>query len=120
MVTYFYWIVVMGLIVAALVFVGGMLGQWKAAGIGAIAVALVGTAAYFFYFQQVFVKRYGGIMTVSVPEGQRHIAITWKDDNMWIENYDPATNTCHFTEYSRGNILQGRVVLKECNPLARP
>lgn len=120
MVTYAYWAVVVGLLVAALVMVGGMLGNWKAAGVIAALVALVGTAAYFFHFQQVFVKRYGGIMTLTVPDGQRHIAITWKDDNMWVENYDPATNTCHFTEYSRGNILQGRVLLKQCNPLLRP
>lgn len=120
MVTYAYWMIVIGLGIAALVVIGGMFGNWKAAGIGTILISVVGTAAYFFYFQQLFVKRYGGVMTVSVPEGQRHIAITWKDDNMWVENYDPATNTCHFTEYSRGSILQGRVILKQCNPLARP
>jgi len=56
-------------------------------------------------------------MTISVPDGQRHIAVTWKDDNLWVENYDPATNTCIFTEYSRGNLLQGKVTLKNCNPL---
>lgn len=120
MVTYVYWIVVATLVIAALIVIGSMFGNWKAAGLTALAMVLVGTAAYFFYFQQVFVKRYGGVMTVTVPAGQRHIAITWKDDNMWIENYDPVTNTCHFTEYSRGNILQGRVILKQCNPLSRP
>ena len=56
-------------------------------------------------------------MTISVPKGQFHIAATWKDDNLWIENYDPATNTCHFSEYSRGNLLQGKVTIKDCNPL---
>ena len=120
MVTYVYWIAVAILTLAALIVIGSMLGSWKAAGMTALAMVLVGTAAYFFYFQQVFVKRYGGVMTVTVPAGQRHIAITWKDDNMWIENYDPVTNTCHFTEYSRGNILQGRGILKQCNPLSRP
>ena len=52
-----------------------------------------------------------------VPDGQLHIATTWKDDNLWIENYDPATNTCIFLEYSKGNLLQGRVTIKNCNPL---
>ena len=75
--------------------------------------------AYYFYFQQIFVKRYGGVMAVSVPEGQLHLAATWKDDNLWIENYDPVTNTCHFREYSRGNLLQGQVTIKNCNPLLR-
>jgi len=54
---------------------------------------------------------------ITVPEGQFHLAATWKDDNLWIENYEPATNTCHFNEYSRGNMLQGKVTIKNCNPL---
>ena len=49
----------------------------------------------------------------------RHIAATWKDDNLWIENYDPKTNTCHFNEYSKGNLLQGKVTIKNCNPLIK-
>lgn len=120
MVTYAYWIIVIGLSITALVVIGGAIGNWRVAGISAIVISVVGTGAYFFYFQQIFVKRYGGAMTVSIPAGQRHIATTWKDDNMWIENYDPATNTCYFTEYSRGNILQGQVIIKQCNPLSRP
>jgi hypothetical protein len=48
-------------------------------------------------------------MTVSVPKGELHLAATWKEDNLWIENYNPETNTCYFREYSRGNLLQGQV-----------
>ena len=59
----------------------------------------------------------GGVMSVTVPDGQRHISATWKDENLWIENYDPKTNICHFSEYSKGNLLQGRVQIKNCNPL---
>ena len=81
--------------------------------------AFFGLGAYYFHFQQVFVKRYGGVMSINVPEGQLHITATWKDDNLWIENYDPKTNTCHFNEYSRGNLLQGKVTIKNCNPLLR-
>ena len=58
-------------------------------------------------------------MTIKVPEGEVHLAATWKDDNLWIENYNPQTNTCHFREYSRGNLLQGQVTIKNCNPLLR-
>jgi hypothetical protein len=39
---------------------------------------------------------------------------------LWIENYDPANNTCEFREYSRGDLLEGRVIIKNCNPLKRP
>lgn len=119
MVTYLYWALVIVLIAAVLVLVGKKLEQWKPAIVAATVVLLISLGAYYFHFQQVFVKRYGGVMAVSVPDGQLHLAATWKDDNLWIENYDPATNTCYFSEYSRGNLLQGRVTIKNCNPLLR-
>ncbi|UCB55453.1 MAG: hypothetical protein JSW45_02685 [Thiotrichales bacterium] len=119
MVTYFYWALVFGLVAAALILIGYKLQEWKVAAITAAIVLVVGLGAYYFHFEQVFVKRYGGVMSVSVPEGHLHLAATWKDDNLWIENYDPATNTCHFREYSRGNVLEGRVTIKNCNPLLR-
>lgn len=56
-------------------------------------------------------------MSISVPSGQYHIATTWKDDNLWVENYDPESNKCVFSEYSKGNLLQGRVTIKNCNPI---
>jgi hypothetical protein len=116
-ITYFYWLVVIGLMAATLFILGGKYQQWKPAVITSAVILVVGFAAYYFHFQQIFVKRYGGVMSINVPEGQFHIAATWKDDNLWIENYDPKTNTCHFSEYSRGNLLQGKVTVKNCNPL---
>ncbi|MEJ2142307.1 MAG: hypothetical protein P8Y24_08125 [Gammaproteobacteria bacterium] len=117
MVTYLYWIFVFLLITAALYGFGYKLEQWKPAFISALVVLVISVLAYYFHFQQVFVKRYGGVMTLSVPQGQLHVAATWKDDNLWIENYDPKTNTCHFREYSRGNLLQGKVTIQNCNPI---
>jgi hypothetical protein len=108
-----------GLILAVLALIGGKLNQWKVAAISAVLILAIGMGAYYFHFEQMFVKRYGGVMTVKVPEGQLHLAATWKDDNLWIENYDPQTNTCHFREYSRGNLLEGHVKIKNCNPLLR-
>ena len=116
MVTYLYWMLVAGLAVAAIYIFGVKLEKWKAALISVIIVAAIGTGAYYFHFQQIFVKRYGGVMSLSVPEGQHHITATWKDNNLWIENYDPESNTCIFTEYSKGNMLQGKVTIKNCNP----
>ena len=118
MITYLYWAAVFGLAVAVIVLIGVKLANLKVALAVAVAVLVVGWAAYYFHLQQIFVKRWGGVMAISVPEGQHHIAATWKDDNLWVENYDPKSNTCVFTEYSRGNLLQGRVVIKDCNPLA--
>ena len=117
MITYLYWGLVFGLAIAALALIGAKLNNLKAGLAATAVILLVGWASYYFHFQQVFVKRYGGVMAVTVPDGQHHISATWKDDNLWIENYDPATNTCHFNEYSRGNLLEGKVTIKNCNPL---
>jgi len=116
MVTYAYWAAVILLTVGALVGIGLKLGQWPIGIAVASVILLVGWGYYAFYLQQVLVKHYGGRMSITVPPGQRHIGSTWKDDNLWIENYDPATNTCLFQEYSRGNVLQGEVKIKNCNP----
>ena len=118
MITYLYWATVFGLVIAVVVLVGVKMTNLKAALAVAAAVLVVGWAGYYFHLQQIFVKRWGGVMAISVPEGQHHIAATWKDDNLWVENYDPKSNTCVFTEYSRGNLLQGRVLIKDCYPLA--
>lgn len=116
MVTYFYWFLVIAAAMAVLVLLG-KLDKWKPAMLGAGLILLAGAIAYYFHFQQVFVKNYGGVMSLSVPKGQYHITATWKDDNLWVENYDPATNTCHFNEYSKGNLLQGKVTIKNCHPV---
>ncbi len=119
MITYLYWIAILALAFGLLYFLGYKIEEWKIATIACFSVLLIGFIAYHFHFQQVFVKRYGGVMTIKVPEGEVHLAATWKDDNLWIENYEPKTNTCHFREYSRGNLLQGQVSIKNCNPLLR-
>ena len=116
MITYLYWAAVISLVVLAL-FAGSRFGSLgKGAIVGAI-IFLAGWLAYYFHFEQVFVKRFGGVMRISVPEGQRHLGSTWKDDNLWVENYDPETNECIFSEYSKGNLLEGRVIIRNCNPL---
>jgi hypothetical protein len=120
MITYLYWATVIGLVITLIVVIGVKMDNLKAALTSAGIVLFAGWAAYYFYLQQIFVKRWGGVMSISVPDGQFHVTTTWKDDNLWIENYDPKTNTCIFSEYSRGNLLQGRVVIKNCNPVAWP
>ncbi|SDZ75095.1 hypothetical protein [Microbulbifer marinus] len=116
MVTYLYWAAVIALVVLSL-FVGSRLGSLKLGAIAAAIFFVTGWLAYYFHYEQVFVKRFGGVMRISVPDGHRHIGATWKEDNLWIENYDPQTNQCIFTEYSKGNLLEGRVIIRDCNPL---
>jgi hypothetical protein len=117
MITYLYWGTVIVLVVGAMTLFAGKLNNIRLALVSSAVILAVGLGAYYFHFQQMFVKRLGGVMSISVPQGQHHIAATWKDDNLWVENYDPATNTCIFSEYSRGNMLQGQVKIKNCNPL---
>lgn len=117
MVTYLYWAGFIAIAMIALGLIGGKLNNWKAGVFISLAILIGGWAAYYFHFEQVFVKRWGGVMSIVVPAGQHHLGATWKDDNLWIENYDPASNSCIFSEYSRGNMLQGRVTIKDCNPL---
>ena len=116
MITYFYWFVVLSLTLFVFWGVGRYL-KWKIGAACGIVVFVVGWGMYVFHYEQSFVKNYGGVMTISVPEGQLHMQATWKDDNLWIENYDPATNSCIFSEYSKGSLLEGRVTIKKCNPL---
>jgi hypothetical protein len=116
-ITYAYWALIIGLAAAALFVIGSMMNKWKAALATSAVIVIAGWAAYFFHYQQVFVKHWGGVMSIEVPAGQYHIATTWKEDHLWVENYDPATNTCEFREYAKGNLLQGRVLIKNCNPL---
>jgi len=117
MVTYLYWSAVFVLVIAVTYIIGVKLGKWKIGLIVGLIILALGWSSYYFRFQQIFVKRYGGVMTILVPKGQHHLGATWKDDNLWIENYDPQSNSCIFSEYSKGNLLQGRVTLKNCNPL---
>jgi hypothetical protein len=117
LITYIYWGVVAIAALAALYLLGFRLRSWRGSLIVVALILFISWIAYFFYFQQLFVKRYGGVMHVTVPEGQKHISVTWKDDNLWIENYDPETNNCIFSEYSKGNLLEGRVIINNCNPI---
>jgi energy-coupling factor transporter transmembrane protein EcfT len=117
MVTYLYWGFLFALVVAVIVGIGLKMGSLKSALVVAAIIVFVGWAAYYFWLQQIFVKRWGGVMSISIPSGQYHIATTWKDDNLWVENYDPETNRCVFSEYSKGNLLEGRVTIKNCNPI---
>lgn len=117
MVTYLYWLLVGALVVGALFGIGVRMGKWKPGVIVAVILLVTGSLLYYFWLEQVFVKRFGGRMSIDVPDGQYHISATWKGDNLWIENYDPETNRCIFKEYSRGNMLEGEVVLKNCSPL---
>ena len=118
MITYTYWLIAFGLALMIMLLVGAKFKQWRTATVVAVVLLIGAWAAYYFHFQQLFVKQWGGVMSVTVPDGQRHLNATWKDNHLWIENYDPKSNVCIFTEFSKGNMLQGKVIIKNCNPAA--
>jgi hypothetical protein len=114
MITYLYWIIV----IAVSLGIFWLLARFVKFKIGVIFGLLaffIGWLLYVFHYEQYFVKNLGGVMTISVPDGQVHLQATWKEDHLWIENYDPVKNVCYFTEYSKGNMLEGKVVIKNCN-----
>lgn len=115
MITYFFWFALLSLMIA----IGALTYKtrfWKTGGILGAVIFLGLWSMYHFKWQQIWVKNFGGTMTISVPKGLIHIGTTWKDENIWIENYDPKTNICYFSEYSKGHLLEGKLVIKYCNP----
>jgi Zn-dependent protease with chaperone function len=116
MISYLYWILVIATsLVMCWAFARFL--KWQIGVVMALAILLIGWLAYYFYYEQLFVKNYGGIMTLTVPEGQMHLSATWKEDHLWIENYDPKTNTCYFNEVSKSHLLEGQVAIENCNPV---
>lgn len=117
MITYAYWFLLSVVALGLVMGLGNRYGAWKVGMVLAALTLLVGSLAYFLYFEQMFVKRYGGVMAISSAEGRLHLGSTWKDDNLWVESWDPMSNQCYFQEYSRSGLLEGSVVIKNCNPL---
>lgn len=119
MTTYIFWFLLVSISLAIVMGLGVKYRQWKfGMAVGAV-VLLAGSLWYFLWLEQVLVKRFGGVMHVTAAEGTRHLGSTWKDDNLWIESFNPADNTCELREYSRSGLLEGRVVIRDCNPLVR-
>ncbi|GLR64639.1 hypothetical protein [Marinospirillum insulare] len=116
MLTTFYWITSFTIIFAIFYLIAIRFSKPKPALVVTLVLALGSYSFYYFYLEQLLVKRYGGSMVIQIPDGQHHLGVTWKDDHLWIENYDPIKNECIFREYSRGSVLEGQVKLRNCNP----
>lgn len=114
-----YWVVILAIIFTVFYLVAVRFSMPKIAFVTAAALGFASHSFYYFYLEQILVKHYGGSMIIQIPDGQHHLGVTWKDDHLWIENYDPIKNECIFREYSRGSVLEGQVKLRNCNPLLR-
>lgn len=120
MLTHLYWLLLVLVVLAVFYLVALRLKQLKLALILVLALGLSGHLFYFFYLEQVLVKRFGGSMSLNLPQETYHLGVTWKEDNLWIHTYYPATNECVFREYSRGRMMEGEVRLRNCNPWPAP
>ncbi len=90
----------------------------KVAGVGsALIIAAIGYVAYIGYFENIFARKWGGTLDVKIQENHLYINSTWKENDLWLATYDPESRTCVFQEYSRSGLLEGKVKIKNCNPI---
>ena len=66
---------------------------------------------------QVITRSLGGTTTYVLPAGAELVNITWKDSNLWVLYYEPATKSCVFAEQAYVGNLEGKVLIPNCNPL---
>lgn len=78
------------------------------------AIIIFAYVSYEMFFENIFVRNFGGTMTVSVPDGEFFVDQTWKDGDYWMTTYNPEKNECYFREDPRFSILKGKVVVKNC------
>ena len=76
MITYLYFIFVALVCGGALFVVGAKLGKWLPALALSGVLLLTFGAFYYFYLEQMFVKRWGGVMSIQLP----------RDSTMWRQH----------------------------------
>lgn len=85
--------------------------------IAPVIVLALGFLLWTGVLQNISARRWGGTMTVTLPDKAQLMTMTWKEDSLWVMYYDPSTQKCVFAEDSRLGVLQGDVQVKNCNPL---
>ena len=76
----------------------------------AAALALVGCDQY-------VTRTFGGETKLAIPAGTQLMSMTWKGTDLWYLYFDPATNRCVFQESSTVGVMEGTVVVPNCNPV---
>lgn len=64
----------------------------------------------------VFVKKYGGSMTINLNKDERLVNMTWKDNDLWIlttTDSNQSPKVYKFKEDSRFGILEGVITINE-------
>jgi hypothetical protein len=87
----------------------------KAVG-SALLVGVVGWSFWEFYLGNTVARRFGGTLTVELPTNAQFLGATWKEDSLWVTYYEPQAKRCVFKEFSRMGLVEGDVVIPNCNP----
>ncbi len=66
--------------------------------------------------EQQMARSFGGTVKVDIPAGTQLVTVTWKGSDLWVLYFDPRTNTCTFKEDSTYGVMEGAVVIANCNP----
>lgn len=82
----------------------------------ALLVGVVGWSFWQFYLGNTVARRFGGTLTVELPTNAQFLGATWKEDSLWVSYFEPQAKRCVFKEFSRMGLVEGDVVIPNCNP----
>lgn len=117
---YFIALVVIMSVVGFLVFHYARGGKLKRLGkvIGsALLVFAVGWSFWEYYLGNTVARRFGGTLTVELPANAKFLSATWKEDSLWVTYFEPQSKRCVFKEFSRMGLVEGDVVIPNCDPI---
>jgi len=62
-------------------------------------------------------KKFGGSATINIPQSEKLVIVTWKDDDLWLLTRTRRNNekpeTYKFQESSSWGVLEGTITIKE-------
>lgn len=96
---------------------GGLIKRMMKALTAALLVFAAGWSFWEFYLGNTVARRFGGTLTVELPENAKFVNATWKEDSVWITYYETLTKRCVFKEFSRMGLVEGDVIIPNCDPV---
>lgn len=78
--------------------------------IAAAVLALAGCDQY-------ATRTFGGETKINIPTGTQLVSMTWKGTDLWYLYYTPENNRCVFQESSTVGVMEGSVVVENCNQI---
>jgi len=65
-------------------------------------------------------RNFGGTESITIPENNILLNITWKGDDMWLYTQDTTTGMKYFRESSSYGIWEGQIIIKEGTKTEKP